>query len=72
MYKVFENLYLLKKDTKNQEASYNFKLGFAFSNRPHLHRAYVVSLFFLNVFVLDDFHKLLGGKQTFENQTNFD
>ena len=38
-----KDLNLLKKYTKNQEASYNLRLGFALSNRPHLHRAYVVT-----------------------------
>ena len=36
----FESWY--KKYTKNQEASYNFRLGFVLSNRPHLHRAYLI------------------------------
>ena len=35
---------LLNKCLKNQEASYNFRLGFALSNRPHLHRAYLVTV----------------------------
>ena len=30
--------------TKYQEASYNFRLGFALSNGPHLHRAYLVTV----------------------------
>ena len=29
---------------KNQEASYNFRLGFALSKRSHLHRAYLVTV----------------------------
>ena len=29
---------------KNYEASHNFRLGFALSNRSHLHRAYVVTV----------------------------
>ena len=41
---VLKDLNLLKNYTKNQEASYNFRLGFALSNRPHLHRAYVVTV----------------------------
>ena len=36
-----KDLNLFKKYTKNQEASYNSRLGFALSNRPHLHRAYL-------------------------------
>ena len=30
--------------TKNQETSNNFKIGFAQSKRPHLHRAYLVTV----------------------------
>ncbi len=29
---------------KNQEASNNFRLGFALSKRPHLHMAYLVTV----------------------------
>ena len=38
----------LKKYNKNQEASYNFKLGFALSNRPHFNSVYLVRVPFLN------------------------
>ena len=38
------DLNLLKKYTKNQEPSYKYRLGFALSNRPHLHRAYLLPL----------------------------
>ena len=37
---VLKDQNLLKMYTTNQEASYNFRLGFALSNTPHLHRAY--------------------------------
>ena len=40
------NLKLLKKYIKNQEASYNFRLGFALSNRAHFHRVYLVTVRF--------------------------
>ena len=33
---------LFKKYTKNQEASYNFRLDFALSNRPHYNSVYLV------------------------------
>ena len=32
---ALKDLNLLQKYNKNQEASYNFWLGFALSNRPH-------------------------------------
>ena len=44
-FSALKDLNLLKKYTKNQEDSYNFRLGFALSNRPHLHRAYVVTIY---------------------------
>ena len=40
-----KDLNLLKRYIKYQETSYNFRLGFALSNRPHLHRAYVVTVY---------------------------
>ena len=40
-----EDLNLFKKYIKNQEDSYNFRLGFALSNRPHLHRASLVTVY---------------------------
>ena len=43
-----KDLNLLKKYIKNQEASYNFKLGFALSNRPHFNSVYLVRVPFLN------------------------
>ena len=36
-------LNLLRKRSKNKEASNNFRVGFALSKRPHLHRAYLVT-----------------------------
>ena len=47
-----------KKYTKNQEASYNFKLGLALSNRPHFNSVYLASVPFLTgiaVYVLNHF-----------------
>ena len=47
---IFTTLKVLnpfKKYNKNQEASYNFKLGFALSNRPHFNSVYLVRLPFL-------------------------
>ena len=38
---------ILKECIKNQEASYNFRLSFALSNRPHLNRAYLVTIPFI-------------------------
>ena len=55
LFTVFKDLNLLKNCIKNEEASYNFRLGFALSNRPHLHRAYLVTicrLLLLTVFLL--------------------
>ena len=43
LFTVSKDLNLLKKHTKNQEASYKFRLGFALSNRPHLHRVYALA-----------------------------
>ena len=37
----------LKRYFKHQEASYNFKLGFALSNRPHFNSVYLVRVPFL-------------------------
>ena len=39
-----KDLNCLKKYTEYQEASYNFRLGFALSNGPDLHRAYLVTI----------------------------
>ena len=47
IFTVSNNLKLLKKYIKNQEASYNFKLGFALSNRPHFNSVYLVRVPFL-------------------------
>ena len=44
---VLKDLNLLKKYTKNQKATYNFKLGFALSNRPHFNSVYLVRVPFL-------------------------
>ena len=42
-----KDLNRFKKYTKNQEASYNFKLGFALSIRPHFNSVYLVRVPFL-------------------------
>ena len=42
-----KDLNLFKKYTKNQEVSYNFKLGFVLSNRPHFNSVYLVRVPFL-------------------------
>ena len=41
---ALKDLNLLKEYIKYQETSYNSRLGFAQSNRPHLHRAYLVTV----------------------------
>ena len=46
MFTEFKDLNLLKKYTKNQEASNIFRIGFALSKRPHLFRAYLVTVSF--------------------------
>ena len=45
----------LKKYNKNQEASYNFKLGFALSNIPHFNSVYLVGVPFLTGIAVFDF-----------------
>ena len=42
-----KDLKIVKECTRNQEARYNFRLGFALSNRPHLHRASLVTVPFI-------------------------
>ena len=37
---ALKDLNLLKRFIKYQKTSHNFRLGFALSNRPHLHRGY--------------------------------
>ena len=49
IFTVLRDLNPLKEYTKNQEASYNFRLGFALSKGPHLQRAYVVTVRKLNL-----------------------
>ena len=39
-----KDLNLLKRYIKYQETGYSFKLNYALSNRPYLHRAYVVTV----------------------------
>ena len=47
IFTVLKVLNLSKRYLKNQEASYNFKLGFALSNRPHFNSVYLVKVPFL-------------------------
>ena len=42
IFTVLKDLNLLKKYIKNQEAHYNFRLGFALSNRPYFNSAYLL------------------------------
>ena len=44
IFSALKDLNLLKKYTKYQENSNNCRLGFALSNGPHLHRAYLVTV----------------------------
>ena len=44
---MLKDLNLLKKYIKNEEASYNFKLVFALSKRPHFNSVYLVRVPFL-------------------------
>ena len=39
-----KDLNLLKKHTKNHEDSNNFRIDFALSKWPHLHRAYLLTV----------------------------
>ena len=48
IFTVLKDINLLKKFMKNQEASNNFKLGFAPSERPHFNSIYLVRVPFLN------------------------
>jgi len=43
---ALKNLYFSKKYDKYQETSYDFRLGFFLSNRPHLHKVYFVTVRF--------------------------
>ena len=47
IFTVLKDLNPFEKYTKNQKASYNFKLGFALSKRPHFNRVYLVRVPFL-------------------------
>ena len=50
---ALKDVYFLKKYDKYQETKYDFRLGFALSNRRHLHRAYLVTVrFHLTLFVV--------------------
>ena len=44
---MLKDLNRLKECVKIQKASYDFKLGFALSNRPHLNSVYLVRVPFL-------------------------
>ena len=43
-FSAIKDLNLLKKYKKNQEASSILRVGIAESNRPHLHRVYLVTI----------------------------
>ena len=58
IFTVVKDLNLLKKHTKNQEASCNFRLGFALSYRPHFHSA-----FYLNAILYKGTTKGCAGAQ---------
>ena len=47
IFTVMKDLNHFQKYKKNQEASYNFKLYFALSNRPHFNSVYLVRVPFL-------------------------
>ena len=47
IFTVLKVLNRFQKHEKNQKASYNFKLGFALSNRPHFNSVYLVRVPFL-------------------------
>ena len=47
IFTVLKDLNHFQKYKKNQEASYNFKLDFALSNRPHFNSVYLVRVPFL-------------------------
>ena len=47
IFTVIKDLNLLKRHINNQEAGYNFRLGFALSNRPHFNSVYLVRVPFL-------------------------
>ena len=47
MFTALKDLNRFQKYEKDQEASYNFKLDFALSNRPHFNSVYLVRVPFL-------------------------
>ena len=55
---ALKDLNLYKRYIKHQETSYNFRLGFALSNRFHLHRAYLVTILFILILAVFSQHTL--------------
>ena len=54
-------LNLLKRYVEYQETSYNFRLGFALSNRPHFNSTYLLRVPFssgIAVFCTTDFNRI--------------
>ena len=47
IFTVLKDLKRFQKYRKNQKASYNFKLAFSLSNRPHFNSVYLVRVPFL-------------------------
>ena len=58
IFAVLKVLNPLKRYFKNQEASYNFKLGFALSNRPYFNSVYLVRVPFLTSIAVCTFNVL--------------
>ena len=57
IFTVLKDLKLFKKCVKNQEATYNFKLSFALSKRPHFNSVYLLRVPFssgIAVCILND------------------
>ena len=57
IFTILKVLNPLKRYFKNQEASYNFKLGFALSNRPYFNNVYIKKVPFLTSIALCIFAK---------------
>ena len=60
----------LKRYFKHQEASYNFKLGFALSNRPHFNSVYLVRVPFLTGIAV--LHIIFSLETAYSTQINFE
>ena len=62
---AIKDLNLLKKKIKNQETGSILKVGYACLNWPHLHRAYVVTVPFILILVVQRRHVDPRQKSTF-------